>query len=240
MKKLLMVAVASLAMVSAPAFAQGNSGNVGNPGGAGNSGNTNNNAGGNGNGGGGSGSTSWAGLTYGQDAQGWYSLNADVETFCKFGTNNTGGTGQNSTVTAGPSAQGGSASEGDGHFEFDLQNLNDNTVNAASGTYNMGHAVCNTPFTIQGSSAQGGLRSSTTTSDTDFVQLIPYNAAINFDGVAGNHTFQSGSAENSPQLPGTEARAGAVALTLSVQAMGQLMLQGSYTDQLTVTMSPNI
>ena len=71
----------------------------------------------------------WQGKTYGQDAWGIYQVNADVASFCKFGTANSGVAVTNGTADTNYL---GGAHEADGRFMLDIQDPNDDTVRAAS------------------------------------------------------------------------------------------------------------
>lgn len=176
----------------------------------------------------------WIGQTYGQDAIGLYDLNADVATFCKFGTRSSGQNLTNVVVTPGSP---GSAAEGDGTFTFSIQNPSDNTVQAAFGRYKIDNAVCNTNHDLVLQSTNGGLRSSRTTSDNAFIQLVPYNVAILFDGNGAQTTSsaaQSGNAVSTVR----EARAGAFEVGVEIPARDALLLQGRYSDRLVATIRP--
>src|SRR5690348_2095647 len=105
----------------------------------------------------------WQGQTYGQDAVGLYDLKANVDTFCKFGTNTFGETVTNAVVTPGAP---GTAAEGDGTYALDIQNDNDDTVQEAFGRFKFTNAVCNTGHELAVQSQNGGLKNNTTTSDT--------------------------------------------------------------------------
>lgn len=176
----------------------------------------------------------WQGKTYGQDAVGWYDLSAQVNTFCKFGTSNRGASLSNSTVDT--NAYGG-ANEADGRFVFDIQNDNDNTVQGAQGRYDIDYAVCNTPFTMTVQSTNGGLKSANETSDEEFIELVPYNVHFIFDGIGNEITVN-----NTAQTVGTsnEARAGNGQVWVRVDPRDDLLLQGSYTDKLIVSVLPNL
>lgn len=177
----------------------------------------------------------WQGRTYGQDAVGWYQLNANVDVFCRFGTENRGSEGQNATVTT--SAYGGQ-NEADGRFDLDIQNDSDNTVQEAEGRYFIDNAVCNTPFEVVAASDNGGLRSENTTSDPAFIELVPYRVDFNFDGINGN-AVTAGTAEQTI-LTSSEARAGSGALRVRVPARDKLVLEGGYSDKLVLTMRPTL
>lgn len=177
----------------------------------------------------------WQGRTYGQDAQGWYQLNADVAVFCRFGTENRGSEGVNALVDT--NAYGG-ANEADGRFNLDIQNKSDNTVREAEGRYFIDNAVCNTPFQVVASSDRGGLDAENTTSDPAFIELIPYRVDFNFDGINGNAINISTSEQTI--LTSGEARAGSGTLRVRVPARDKLVLEGGYSDKLVLTMRPTL
>ncbi len=206
MKKIIMAAVASTVMFSGSAFAQ-----IGGP------------------------ISPSTPPTYGQDAEGWYAIQATGQRFCRFGTNNSGQNGANSVVTTDGF---GGAAEADGTFTFDIQDDNNNTLQAASGSYRINNVVCNTPFTVTARSDNGGLQSTNTTNDSAFVELVKYTVTFQFENLTGSQTSQTTAATlfSSP-----EARAGQATLTVATQAnTTQLILQGAYSDKLTLTMTPTV
>ena len=175
------------------------------------------------------------GRTYGEEAEGWYDLNADVQSFCKFGTQNSAGSGINASVVAGTP---GSTEEADGTFTLDIQDPNDDTVRPARGRYDIAYAVCNSPFDMTLSSQNGGLKNDATTSDDEFTSLVLYGVDFDFDGIqsstypmpSGLHTVESSS----------EARAGSARIRVNVRASDDLLLQGVYADRLTAALVPNL
>ncbi|MGN6270696.1 MAG: hypothetical protein ACTHM0_12490 [Sphingomonas sp.] len=173
--------------------------------------------------------------TYGHDAVGLYAINANGQTFCRFGTLNHGQGNTNATVTT--SGFGG-ANEGDGTFTMDIQNDNTDTVQYSSGQYNLDNVVCNTPFTVTVQSNNGGLKSAATTSDPAFAQLVPYTVNFAFDGLGGTNHAISTSAQT--VISSNEARAGSAVLDIYTQASNMLVLQGGYNDTLTLSMTPTI
>jgi hypothetical protein len=177
----------------------------------------------------------WQGKTYGQDAWGIYQLNSQVASFCKFGaTQNVGVAGNNSTVDVT------NETEADGRFNLNIQNTTDDTVNAADGEYDIGYAVCNSPFDMQLSSANGGLQSSQTTSDTAFLEFVPYKVKFEFDGNHAN--ANSGDITGGFQTITSvdEARAGKAHVQVLVNAHDKLLIEGTYTDTLMARLSPTL
>lgn len=192
MKKLLILALASSAMVATPAAA----------------------------------------ADFGQDAIGWYDLDADVDSFCLFGTDNAAGNTNNATIS-------GVNGEADGDIVFDIQDDDDNTVQNASATYRINNAVCNEAFTVTARSTHGGLKSPTAVVDTDFINLVPYTAQFLFDGSDGAETAVAAGSDvtllNSPH-----AKAGLARLRLKVNNSNDLLLEGAYDDFLVVSMLPSV
>jgi hypothetical protein len=180
--------------------------------------------------------TNWQGKTYGQDAWGVYQVSSTVTSFCKFGTDNSGGQGVNGSADTNYL---NGAQEGDGSFSLNIQNTSDDTVQAANATYNIAYAVCNSPFTMQLSSNNGGLKASQTTSDGAFIENVPYNVKFAFDG---NHANA-----NSSDIVGfqtitavDEARAGPASVEVLVNPHDKLLLEGTYSDILQARLSPNL
>lgn len=179
----------------------------------------------------------WKGKDYGQDAVGWYDLKADVETFCKFGTDNDAGN-LNLRTTVTPGAPG-SAAEADATFNFDIQDPDDNTVRAANGIFNIDYAVCNTPFAMKVTSTNGGLKSSQTTSDTAFIQKVDYLVTFFFDGKIGLST-SAGAVGGNTVASSNEARAGSAAVNVTIAPRDKLLLEGTYSDRLVAELVPNV
>jgi len=181
--------------------------------------------------------TNWQGKTYGQDAWGVYQVSSNVTSFCKFGTDNSGGEGVNGTSDT--SFMGG-AQEADGRFSLNIQNTSDDTVQAANATYNIAYAVCNSPFTMQLSSTNGGLQSSQTTSDGAFIENVPYDVKFTFDGNHANSKSSDIAGGFQTVTSVDEARAGAASVQVLVNPRDKLLLEGSYSDTLQARLSPNL
>jgi hypothetical protein len=177
----------------------------------------------------------WKGKNYGQDAWGIYEVTATVQSFCKFGTANSGTGGLNGDVEM--NFMGG-ANEADGRFVLNIQDNSDNTVQAARAQYNIGYAVCNSPFSMQLASDNGGLKSDTSTSDTAFIDNVPYDVNFAFDGFTANRRSDQLNAGFSDITSVTEARAGAAHVRVSVAAADRLLLEGTYRDRLQARLSP--
>ncbi|GAA4034416.1 hypothetical protein GCM10022281_13160 [Sphingomonas rosea] len=176
----------------------------------------------------------WQGQTYGQDAVGLYDLGANVQTFCKFGTVSSGQNVTGTTVTPGAP---GTAAEGDGSFEFDIQNTSDDTVKGAFGRYKIANAVCNTSHDLTVQSSNGGLRNTATTSDSAFTSLVPYDVALLFDGNGSTTSSDRVTTETAISTI-REARAGAFEVGVEVKAQDKLLIKGRYTDRLVAKIRP--
>ena len=181
----------------------------------------------------------WQGHTF-SDTLAGYQLNAPVNTFCAFGTeDNQAIAGTNVTTANGAFSAG--LPGADGNFVLDIQNDNDDTVQGAHASYKIKRAVCNTAFNITMGSVNGGLKSSNTTTDTDFTLLVPYTTQYNFDGVdtgaiasntvvggLGAHVVKSSS----------QATAGELNIDIVVSAMDKLLVKGNYSDIVWLTVVP--
>lgn len=183
----------------------------------------------------------WQGQTYGQDAAAWWLLNANVDDFCRL---NAGGgvvsSAVNATFTHGANGQGGTSQEADGTVNLDIQNNNDNTVQHSGLAVTYGKSQCNTPFTVYADSLNGGLDAQNTTTDTDFTQLVNYQVDVVFD------TFSSGGVMASTLVTETalgshpQAQAGDFRIGIVVFAQDDLLLEGTYSDFLKITMKPTV
>ncbi|WP_292033169.1 MULTISPECIES: hypothetical protein [unclassified Brevundimonas] len=175
----------------------------------------------------------WQGKTY-ADGVATYDVNAKAASFCKFGTNNNDA-GQ---VNAAGSNRSISLAEGDRTFNMDVQNPSDNTVRAATISFVFNHAVCNAPFTVKATSTNGGMKysGSFTGSTNDFLTVIPYAYSLNFGGGGDGHLLATTGQRT--LLDSSTARAGSATLRFSVDPQDKLLLQGDYTDNVVVTMTP--
>ncbi len=184
----------------------------------------------------------WQGQTYGNDAAAWWLLNANVAQFCKL--NAAGGVVDNPTNASflnGPNGQGGTTAEADGTVTLNIQNPSDNTIRLAGLGVTYGKSQCNMPFQVTAQSLNGGLKSDTTTSDNDFVALINYDLDVRLD------QFYSGlenaaASSGGGQVIGThpEAAAGDFRIGVRVNPQDDLLLEGTYSDFLKITMTPTV
>ena len=181
----------------------------------------------------------WIGQEYGQDAAAWWLLNAEVTEFCLL--NSAGGVVdgvENASFTDGPNGQGGSTAEADGTVNLDIQNNSDNTIQLSGLGVTYGKSQCNLPFTVSADSLNGGLESDTTTSDTDFVELVDYQIDVTFDQFSSSVVMASTVVGGDEIGTHPEAAAGDFRIGIVVRAQDDLLLEGTYSDFLKVTMTP--
>jgi hypothetical protein len=102
--------------------------------------------------------------------------------------------------------------------------------------------ACNTPMSVKMESDNGGLNNDATTSDTDFTSLFAYTAQLNLPNRANALSCSSAHMKiGAGGCSGTISDAvtqgqGGVDVTLNPD--GRLLLQGTYADRLTITLSP--
>ena len=172
-----------------------------------------------------------AGTQY-SDGISTFDLNASVQNFCRFGSQ--GNTADNGT---GVNSNGNGAATGDQAFNVDIQNTSDNTVKAANGGFNYAEFQCNTLFKVEAVSSSGGLAASYTgPADSAFLRTVPYQVSV---GSNGNDTpFQTDVQGLQTLIPSNQPVAGNGRFRFSVPANSGLLLQGTYTDTIVLTMSP--
>jgi hypothetical protein len=169
------------------------------------------------------------------DAIGQYKLSADAKSYCVFGQVNNSWTGQQNVVLADGNHSQGFAGA-DGAVKFDIQAADD-TVKAASATYRIDKAVCNEPFKVTATSLNGGLKTTVTTTDTDFTSDVDYNARFTIDGINGPQVNTVATGANS-MFTSAQAQAGVATLKLDIPVSSKLLLKASYGDILTLVMQP--
>lgn len=174
-----------------------------------------------------------AGTTY-SDNVSTFQINAPVSNFCKFG--NVNNVANANTGTVGNDSYGNGAATGDQAFVVDIQKDSDNTVQAASGSFNYAQAQCNTPYSVTTASQNAGLLSSYTgAADAAFIKKIPYSIAF----AAG--TTSSGNqpiASTNTLLASGTPFASSARFFFTIPASGSLLLAGTYRDEVRLTMSP--
>jgi hypothetical protein len=173
-------------------------------------------------------------LNYGQDAIGIINLEANVASFCRFGTVNSAASRNNT----GSTAETTNTSEADGRFVLNIQNPANNTIKDADAEYFYKDFTCNSAFTVSAVSANGGLKSNNTTSDPAFTSLVRYNIDGGFDGIAAGARAIPAAGVPTTLVSSNEARAGDGSIFVGVIKENKQLLQGAYNDTLTITMAP--
>lgn len=170
-----------------------------------------------------------------RDGIGQFALSAPIATFCEFGTVGNSFTQANSAGVSGDHSEGFAGA--DGRVVFGLQNTANNTVNAAFARFVIPTVICNTAFSVSANSVNGGLKTAQTTSDTDFTSLVNYNVDMKIDGI-GNAPTQVAVGDQT-LFTSPEARAGAGQITIDVPPSSKLLIEGTYLDTVTFTMTPS-
>jgi hypothetical protein len=188
-------------------------------------------------------SGNWGNQFYGQDAIAVWGLNAPVNTFCRL--NNNGGTQEgniNSNFVAGSFGAGGTSQEADGTWTLNMQNPDNNTIRLVEGAVVYSNSQCNTPFEIYADSQNGGLTNTTnTTTDSNFTNNVSYQIDVKFGGGATSPLATVTAPGRQNLISNQQATAGDFRVGIRVPANpNTLLLQGTYRDQLTVTMRPFI
>lgn len=179
----------------------------------------------------------WQGQTY-ADGIATYDINGKVPTFCRFGSAGNGAAGLENATDANRSI---SLAEGDRTFNITaLANPNDNTVQAAAGSFVFQRAVCNTGHTITARSINGGLKHTTIASTTaPFISTVPYSFNVNFGPASANQgTKPAAAGVNQVLVDNGAANAGAATFRFLLSAQDSLLLQGDYQDTVVLTLAP--
>lgn len=177
----------------------------------------------------------WQGRTY-ADGIASYDIKGQVPTFCRFGAQGNGAAGLENATDSERSI---SLAEGDRTFNItNLANPNDNTVQAAAGSFVFQRAVCNTGYTISARSTNGGLKhTSIQTAAAPFITTVPYTFNMNFGG--GNQgTKPAVAGTNQVLVDNGTAHAGAATFRFLLSAQDSLLLRGDYQDTVVVTLAP--
>lgn len=181
----------------------------------------------------------WTSVDYGHDAAAWWAVESSAEPLCLSG-DSAAGVSSNADVTPGENGQGGTVVETDGTVVFDLQSVN-NTIQAAEARVESEHAQCNTTYTLNIQSQNGGLlHEDGNTASLPFLSLIPYDVRASFDGLvlttAASGATGGGVTSGASSGPG----AGTFRIRLNVDDYNnRLMVAGDYADFLKVTISPS-
>lgn len=176
----------------------------------------------------------WQGKTY-ADGIATYDINAEVDTFCKFGSSGNYAAGLINTTDADRAI---SLAEGDRTFNVALQDPNDNTVRSSAGSFVFPNAVCNTPYEVTARSTNGGLKHTEITSaESAFLTTVPYNFNFVFGGTnLGTKPAVAGTEQ--ALVDGTAAHAGFAEFRFLIPAQDRLLLEGDYTDTVQVVLKP--
>ncbi|MGO4410358.1 MULTISPECIES: hypothetical protein [unclassified Brevundimonas] len=181
----------------------------------------------------------WQTQQYGNDGAAHWALNSSVDTFCKINAAAPSINSYRATATPGDNGQGGTAANSDGTLSLSIQEPTTNTIQNASAFISYANSQCNTPFTITANSQNGGLLNSTnTTTDTAFASLVKYNVGVQFG--AQNTGGAVAAGDFSLNWAQQQATAGTFRFSVDVPAQNRLLLQGTYSDFLKVTMTPTI
>lgn len=163
------------------------------------------------------------------DAISTFGVSADVKNFCRFGD-----TGNTASVKTGTSS--GNLSTGDQNYVVDIQNVADNTVKPANGSFNYARFVCNTPYNVVATSDNAGLKTNYVgTAPSGFLATVPYNVSFARGGVSG---LTTPVASTMALVTAAAPFAGTATFKFDIPANTGLLLQGAYTDRIVLTVSP--
>ncbi|MEN5362277.1 hypothetical protein [Brevundimonas intermedia] len=176
----------------------------------------------------------WQGRTY-ADGVATYDIKGQVPTFCKFGSQGNRAAGLENATDSERSI---SLAEGDRTFNItNLANPNDNTVQAAAGSFIFERMVCNVGYTVTARSTNGGLKHATiSTAAAPFITTVPYNFNINIPGDQGTKPAAAGVAQM--LADSGSAYAGAANFRFLLPARDSLLLRGDYQDTVVLTLTP--
>jgi hypothetical protein len=185
---------------------------------------------------------------YGNDAIAWIDLEASADEFCALTATVEGA--QNNAEIVDEDTTGAGYVFSDARIRFDLQNLvsptqnntvaEANTIRSARAVLRFPASQCNTGFSVQASSTNGGLENDDFASfDDNFTDVIDYSVGITFDdtvaipqtlATAGQFINEGGFA---PEF-------GLFRVDIRVPASNKRMLEGAYEDFLVVQMTPDV
>lgn len=190
----------------------------------------------------------------GNDGAAWYNITGTAGSYCVLGQSSaTAGGNKNVTVDvdAGAFSRGSTADDGatgsDGLITITaIQNTATDNSKADSAAawravFNLRHTICNSPFTVNAKSANGGLKFGGSFTGTGFATSLPYTLQATFGG-GDSGAWQASSLTGNPALiTSTTAAMGDFKLTFDGKADHSLfLLEGDYTDQVDVTIQPSI
>jgi hypothetical protein len=101
---------------------------------------------------------------------------------------------------------------------------------------------CTTAVQVSLASLNGGLQSGQTTSDTDFVSLVKYQATLDLPGASAALECQSGAMNSGGcrRALTNQALEGNGRIRLRTQVADDLLIAGTYRDTVTLTISPRL
>lgn len=181
----------------------------------------------------------WTSVSYGHDAAAWWAVESSADPICLSGHSTDGGSSLNASVVPGANGIGGTSVETDGTVTFDLQGVND-TILAATARIESERALCNTSFTINVQSNNGGLYNPDgAPAALPFLSTIPYDIRASFEGVVVNTDSASATGAGVTSAASGGPGAGTFRIRLDVDAANnRLMVAGDYDDFLRVTIAP--
>jgi hypothetical protein len=142
-------------------------------------------------------------------------------------------------VLSSPAAAGASINASYASNTITLTQLIDPTtasVNQASLTLQIANAICNNNAWLSLRSQNGGLTSSSASGVTSgsggFLTVIPYTAAARWGGL--NLTLDTSTGVNVAKVPTGGANSGSLSLGIATQKSALPVVQGTYSDVLTV------
>jgi hypothetical protein len=124
-----------------------------------------------------------------------------------------------------------------------LQDPNSDTVQATDTDLPF-TVSCTAPVRVTMASAQGGLKTNSETGDSDFASLVGYQATLDLPGASGalecrSDAMASGGAGCVRELE-DPAIQGDGKIRIHTAASGDLLLSGTYSDTVTLTISPQL
>jgi hypothetical protein len=168
--------------------------------------------------------------------------------YCELGPASAG-TGNNSTANFTNGAIGNqdgnggetrNANSSDGVVFFNLQNANNDQVQAANQNVLYTGSICNTTFNVRVHSANGGLTFSGPGA-AGFTSNVPYTVTVAFGAKTGSNTAANLQPSNGLDLIQADPPSvGTFTLGLSVASSSDLLLNGDYQDNVLVTMGPGV
>jgi hypothetical protein len=167
-----------------------------------------------------------------------FQVNAPVANFCKFGSVGNEGRGGLNVTSNGNNSYGNGADMGDQAFVVDIQKDDDNTIQAANGSFSYAQAQCNTLYSVTTTSTNGGLAAEYQgPAAAAFAKTVNYEIAFETTISKAATAYQQVASTNTLISSGTPF-AGAATFRFNIPASPKLLLAGTYRDELRLTMSP--